>query len=151
MSRLLRAIAARVRYFVGDRRRFPRHKAQRNVRLILNFSPSETRSSAPADESQHSILTLAGQTRNFSETGLAIFLPSLRVGGYDLNIVGRSLKIDVDIPNGPVHVNAVAVRCQRVGDKNDPKGFIVGVRITEMNDKEWVRLVRYIQTLKTGP
>ena len=157
MSKLFRVIAARLRFVVGERRRFPRHKAQRNVRLILNFSPSET-GSAPADESQQSILTLAGQTRNFSETGLAIFVPSLRVGGYDLNIIGRSLKIDVDIPNGPVHITAVAVRCQRLGDKGDKgerggkgdaRGFVIGVRITEMNDKEWVRLVRYIRTLKT--
>ena len=144
---MIRFITARLRRFVGDRRRFPRFKAQREARLLFDISPSGAGASKAEGAPEH-VLALAGQTRDFGETGLAIIVPSLRVAGHDLDVAGRAVRITLDLPNGPAHMQATVVRCEPLGDKKGTKGYLIAVRITEMNDREWVRLVRYMHTLQ---
>ena len=146
MSRLLGPIAARLRKFAGERRRFPRYKTQRRVRLIFDLSAAELKSGAGAT-AQHQ-LTFAGRTRDLSETGLAIFVNSLSVGGYDLGVVGRAVRVDLELPTGPVHISAAVVRYERLRKKRAEGDHLIAVRITEMSDREWVRLVRYMRTVR---
>jgi hypothetical protein len=89
---------------------------------------------------------LAGYTRNLSETGLALVVPSLHFGGHYLNVVGSTLHIMLELPTGTVPIRATPVRCERLDGKET--GYLIGVRITEMNDSEWVRLVQYVRSLR---
>ena len=146
MSELIRFIAARLRRFVGERRRFPRFKAQREARMLFNISP--VGAASKTEGAPEHLLTLAGHTRDFSETGLAIIVSSLRVAGHELDVVGRAVRITLDLATGPVHMHAMVVRCEPLGERGAPKGYLIAVRITEMNDREWVRLVRYMHTLQ---
>jgi hypothetical protein len=91
---------------------------------------------------------LEGYTRNLSETGLALVAPSLRFGGHYLNVVGSPLHLMLELPNGTVHIRATPVRCERLEENESETGYLIGVRITEMNDGEWVRLVQYVRTLR---
>lgn len=91
---------------------------------------------------------LAGYTRNISETGLALFVPSLRLGDHYLNVVGRQLRIMLKLPTGTVRVHATLLRCTRLDGQDGVGGYLLSACISEMNDSEWVELVQYVRTLR---
>jgi PilZ domain len=127
-----------------ERRAAPRCSAHLEARLLFSLSLRETRRGDP-----HASLPaqLAGYTRNLSETGLAIIVPSLYFGGHYLNVVGSPLHILLELPEGKVRIRATPVRAERLGEE---EGYLVGVRITEMNDSEWVKLVQYVRALRSA-
>jgi hypothetical protein len=87
---------------------------------------------------------IIGETLNLSETGLAISVPSNKIGDRYLNIVGRTLQLTLELPAGTVQITATPKWCQWSSDAWDTKKFLIGLRITEMSDEEWVLLVRYV-------
>ncbi len=91
---------------------------------------------------------LVGYTRNISETGLALFVPSLRFGDHYLNVVGRQLRIMLKLPTGTVRIHATLVRCKQLEAQDGAEGFLLSACISEMNDSEWVELVQYVRTLR---
>lgn len=129
----------------ADRRRAPRCDAHLEARLLFSLSLQEAKESASASPKPK---PLVGYTRNISETGLALFVPSLRFGDHYLNVVGRQLRIMLKLPTGTVRVHATLVRCQRLDDQDKAEGYLLSACISEMNDSEWVRLVQYVRTLR---
>jgi PilZ domain len=127
-----------------ERRAAPRCSAHLEARLLFSLSLRDARavSHDAALPSQ-----LEGHTRNLSETGLAIIVPSLHFGGRYLNVVGSPLHIQLELPEGPVRIRATPVRAERLGEE---EGYLLGVRITEMNDSEWVKLVQYVRALRSA-
>ncbi|HEX8144730.1 MAG TPA: PilZ domain-containing protein [Pyrinomonadaceae bacterium] len=126
-----------------ERRSAPRCEAQLDARLLFSLSLQATEGRV-ATLPPH----LEGYTRNLSETGLALVVPSLLFGGHYLNVVGSPLHIMLELPDGTVRIRATPLRCERLKDEESETGYLVGVRITEMNDSEWVRLVQYVRTLR---
>lgn len=126
---------------VNERRSAPRHETQLEARLLFSVSLLDAK---PGPSGAQSPLTLVGYTRNISETGLALIIPSIRIGDKYLNVVNSQLRILLDLPIGPIQIHATPVRCERL----DEKGYLLGVRITKMNDSEWVRLVKYLYMLR---
>lgn len=129
-----------------ERRRAPRREAQLEARLLFSVS-------VYAPQPTHKIgaslpLKLAGYTQNISETGLALVVPSMQVGSQYFNVVGCRLRLILDLPDGAVEIHATPVRCGPVAEDKIEKGYLVGVRITQMHDHEWVRLVQYVRSLR---
>ena len=89
---------------------------------------------------------MVGHTRDISETGLAIVVTSDSPGSQRDALIGRELRIVLDLPAGLTHLRGIVVRAQPLSA--DEKGYLIGVRITEMNDKDWVHMVRYIVKLR---
>lgn len=132
MPELMRSIVARLHRFIGDRRRAPR------VRLRLPFSLSLPGIRSNARGAQHS-LALEGFTRDVSATGLALILPAIRIGEHYLTGEGRILRITLEFPTGPIQIDAVPVRYERLDETEPEKGYLVGVKITEMSDDDRAR------------
>ena len=128
-----------------DRRRAPRCDAHLEARLLFSLSLQEAKESACASPKPP---PLTGYTRNISETGLALFVPSLRFGDRYLNVVGRQLRIMLKLPTGVVRVHATLVRCERLAGQDGAQGYLLSACISEMNDSEWVELVQYVRTLR---
>ncbi|HEY6189041.1 MAG TPA: PilZ domain-containing protein [Pyrinomonadaceae bacterium] len=129
----------------SERRSAPRCDAHLEARLLFSLSLQGT------DEGERATVLpslLEGHTRNLSETGLALVVPSLHFGGRYLNVVGSTLHVMLELPTGTVRIRATPVRCERLGEKDEETGYLVGVRITEMNDSEWVKLVQYVRRLR---
>ncbi len=94
------------------------------------------------------LLPMVGHTRDISETGMAIVVTSdSRVSQRD-ELIGRELRIVLDLPSGLTHLRGIVVRAQPLPAEEAEKGYLIGVRITEMNDKDWVHMVRYIVKLR---
>jgi hypothetical protein len=149
MTTLIHHLAARLRGWANNRRRADRYEteleAQINVRLLLSVSLSEAQAK-PTDATRPS--RLIGSTRNVSETGLAIVVPSLRVGPNLITEENCSLRIVLDIyPSGLVEMEAVAVHSRQFDEKEKEAGYLVGVRITEMSEDDRSRYLEYLGTL----
>jgi hypothetical protein len=94
------------------------------------------------------LLPMVGHTRDISETGLAIVVTSDLPGSQRDEIIGRELRIVLDLPSGLTHVRGTVVRAQLLPAEETEQGYLIGVRITQMNDKDWVHMVRYIVKLR---
>ena len=126
--------------FTGGRRGSPRCDADLNVRVrftrtLHGQNHSINNSSQPE---------LGGETRNLSETGLAISLASNHIGGRYFNVIGCMLEISLELPDGPVHILTTPAWCKWLVEEEKVKSYLLGLKIVEMSDEEWVRLVRYV-------
>jgi hypothetical protein len=137
LPELLRSIAGRLRHLVGDRRRAPRHRAQ----LAVVVSLLEERSGAPP--------TLAGQTRDVSETGLGVVLPSIRVGDRYLAGEGQTLRVVLRLPDTQARLYATPVRYERLDPEGAETGYLLGLRLTGGDERDRAAFDAYLKTLKT--
>ncbi|MCA1564338.1 MAG: PilZ domain-containing protein [Acidobacteria bacterium] len=131
----------------SDSRRATRHAAQLDARLFFQLSTPK-----PDDTNDNAIRTprtlrLVGRTRNISETGIAFIVPTLRIGDEFAHVIGSRLLIRLYLPAGHVEIQATPVRYEQLSQSSSERGYLIGVRITEMTDSEWVRMVEYIRTL----
>ncbi|MFN2416219.1 MAG: PilZ domain-containing protein [Pyrinomonadaceae bacterium] len=137
MSELLRTIASRLREMVGNRRRAPRHKVRLPVFVSLLDAAA---GSAPAG--------VAGHTRDVSESGLAVVLPAIRVGGRYLAGDGVTLRLTLKLADASARLYGTPVRYERLEggeDGRDEPGFIVGIRLNEDGDR--ALLAEYLKSL----
>ncbi|MGI9107543.1 MAG: PilZ domain-containing protein [Pyrinomonadaceae bacterium] len=124
-------------------RRATRHEAQLDARLLFQVSIVNEQTDAAPPRT----LKLVGHTRNISETGLAFIVPSLRIGEQFIHILGSHLLITLYLPSGHVEIHATPVRYEQLPRQDRERGYLIGVRITEMADEEWVRMVEYVRLI----
>ena len=140
MPELIRTIASRLRELVGNRRRAQRHR----VRLPVFVSLLEAAPGAPP-------AGVAGNTRDASESGLAVVLPGIRVGDRYLVGDGVTLRLTVKLPDASARLYGTPVRYERLDDGEDGQteaGFLVGIRLNEDGDR--ALLTEYLQSMKEG-
>jgi hypothetical protein len=138
MPEFIRSIAARFREFVGNRRRAPRHK----IRLSVSVSPVQAAKPARVSAERGALF---GYTRDLSITGMALVLPAIRINNIYIAGEDRTLELLVESEGEPIVMYAAPVRYERLEEGEADKGYLIGVRITEMSasDRE-----RYQQLLK---
>jgi len=135
MSELIRTIASRLRELVGNRRRAPR----RGVRLPVFVSLLDTATGdAPAG--------VAGHTRDASESGLAVILPAIRVGGRYLAGDGVTLRLTLKLPDASARLYGTPVRYERLEEGQPEAGFLVGIHLNDDGDR--ALLSEYLKSLK---
>jgi c-di-GMP-binding flagellar brake protein YcgR len=140
MPELIRSIAARLRSIVGNRRRSPRLKA----RLPLTVSIA-LRQKAATGARRAPVLN--GHTRDLSATGLALILPAILLGEQHLTGEGRTLLITLELPAGPIQIQAVPARYERLDEDATEKLYLIGVRFTGMSSEDWALFEEYLKTL----
>lgn len=134
------SITKSLRKFIVNRRRAARRKAQRKARLVINISLAAGGQSSVPHE---------GYTRDLSEDGLAIIVPSLSVGGRYLTDADCTLRVVLlELPTGPVDIYAVPVRYEQLGGDGAETGHLIGLRITTMSDADRVRYIHFLGTLE---
>jgi hypothetical protein len=138
MLESVRHTLTRLRNFVADRRECPRRKAQRKARLLFNVSL--------VGKGGSSLVPLEGHTRDISESGLALVVPSLRLSDNLLLDKDCTLRIVLlDVPSGQVEIHAEPVRYEQL--EGPEGGYLIGVRITRMRDGDRCRFLQYLSTL----
>jgi hypothetical protein len=146
-ARIARAISgivaisasARLHRFIGDRRRAERIEAH------LPFAVSLTGDRAINDlRRAHS---LDGHTLDISTSGLALIVPAIRLGDHYLAGEDRTLQINLELPVGPVTIQASSARYERLDEDESERGYLIGVSITAMSDSDRVRYNEYVAGL----
>jgi hypothetical protein len=156
MPELLRSIVNRLRTHMGNRRVAPRYAAHLEVALILSISLGESKNKTDKESSP---LRIAGYTRDISQSGLALIVPTIHIGGQYLTNQARTLEITLKLPTGYVQLHATPVRYSPLDDDDkDAKdtdsnakdtGYIVGVQITQMSEPDRARYNAYLEKLTT--
>ncbi|MCA1557218.1 MAG: PilZ domain-containing protein [Acidobacteria bacterium] len=139
MPELIRSIAARFREYLGNRRRAPRYR----VRLSVRVSPLRTAKPARVSASEQD--ALYGYTRDISTSGLALVLPAIRINNIYLMGEGRTLEILIEHESEPIVIYAVPVRYEKLEEGEADKGYVVGIRITEMIEEDRKRFTALLK------
>jgi hypothetical protein len=138
MPELLRTIASRLREFVGNRRRAPRHK----VRLAVFVSLLDSSPGAPPAGG------VAGHARGASDPGLGVVLPVIRRGGRYLVGDSVTLRLTLKLGEQAARLYGTPVRYERLDDEGQDgqPGFLLGIRLQEDGDR--ALLAEYLKNLK---
>jgi hypothetical protein len=140
MAEFTRAIVARLRQYLGDRRRSKRH----NVRLRFRVSLA-----APAKNLNGTkrIASLDGHTLDLSEHGLALIVPAITLGEHHLVGENRSLNVELELPGGPVEIDVAPVRYESLQEHKTETGYLIGVKIMGMSEEDRIRYADYVASL----
>jgi hypothetical protein len=147
-SRLIRSVTKRLREYVNGRRQLLRRDERFEARL-----PSIITLRVPgkgvAAKSLPDALSIVGQTRDMSETGLTLLLPSVRIGDLYLTDVESRLEVKLELPGGAVKMLTASVRFEQLTGKEVGCGYLLAVRIVEMQSAERDRYLAYLNTIRS--
>lgn len=133
------SIGKSFRAIFRERRRFARKNAVCAVRLPVGVSMPNERLDPEADGYPQPIM---GHTRDLSETGLSLVLPTSRLGDVDISLAGAALRVVLSLPTGIVILQAATVRSEPLS----PEGqLFVGARIVRMYDADRRRYEAYLR------
>ncbi len=144
---LLRSFTARLRQYANDRRQTLRRDARFEARLHLLVSLLGTDKGSM--ESLSDVMAIEGYTRDVSETGLTLLLPSVRIKGKYLTDGESYLGVRLELPSGQVTMLTVSVRFEQLPKKEVECAYLLGVRIVRMENSERARYTKYLSTLKS--
>jgi hypothetical protein len=82
-----------------------------------------------------------------SGDGLGVILPHVRVGGRYLVGDAVTLRVTLKLPEGYARLYGTPVRHEKL-DANGPEtGFLVGIRLTDTDERDRALLVEYVKSL----
>lgn len=140
MSELPRRIVSRLRRYFGNRRRSKRAAARLTFTLSL-LDPRVT------PNGYRRLPSMAGHTSDISTTGMGLIVPAIRIGEHYLVGEERRLHLKMEMPSGPVEMNVSPVRYESLEEDEHETGYIIGVRITDINEPDRVRFNEHVGTL----
>ncbi|HYE66734.1 MAG TPA: PilZ domain-containing protein [Pyrinomonadaceae bacterium] len=141
MPELMRSIVARFYEFVGHHGCAPRRAAR--LPLSVSLLDSHARPNGT-----HRPPTLKGHTRDLSETGLSLIVPSIRLGDRYLTGENRTLRITFELPSGLINLHAAPVRYELLDEDEIEIGYLIGAHITQMSSSDRTRFIKYLRTLR---
>jgi len=134
---LARSVVSRFRRYVGERRNAKRVK----IRLAFTLSMS---SSAKSRNGLKRINSIDGYTLDLSPNGMALIVPSIRLGEQHLVGENRSLDVNLKLPGGSVEMKVTPIRYETFEENDAPAGYLIGVAITEMSDEAREKFSGYV-------
>jgi hypothetical protein len=141
MAEFARTVVSRLRKFVGDRREVKRHR----VRLALSISIA---SPAKSLKGSRRTIVMDGHTLDLSANGMALIVPAITLGEHHLVGENRSLNVQLELPLGPVEMQVVPVRYERLEEHAVETGCLMAVKIVGMSESERTRYQEYVSTLQ---
>jgi hypothetical protein len=124
------SIGKSFRAIFRERRRFMRRSVVCAARLPVGVSmPNERLDPEAADYPQ----PIMGHTRDLSETGLSLVLPTSRLGDTDVSVAGAPLRVVLSLPTGVIVLQAATVRSELLSEEGE---LFVGARIVRMYDAD---------------
>ena len=89
---------------------------------------------------------LVGFTRDLSETGLTLLLPSMRLGDAYLTDAESYLEVKLELPGGAVAIRTASVRFEQLPGREEGCGYLLAVRIINMQNDDRDRYVAYLKS-----
>ncbi len=92
--------------------------------------------------------SIAGYTRNISDTGLSLILPSVHFGNRYLMDGDLALRVQIELPGETINCQVAPVRYEMLDENQSEWGYLVGLRITNITEQERKRLAEYLRHAK---
>jgi hypothetical protein len=137
----------RMRAVFRERRKFARRKMACPVRLPVGVSLPHEHIDPDGDEYPEPIM---GQTRDLSESGFSLQLPTTRLGRDDISRVGSTLRVVLCLPSGIVIVHGETVRCETIVAEGAGEEYLIGARITKLFDSDRRSYLTFLLSLAAG-
>ena len=137
MAEFARTIVARLRKFIGDRRRAKRQQ----VRLAFSISIA---SPAKSLTGSRRTVTMDGHTLDLSANGMALIVPAITLDEHHLVGENRNLKVQLELPSGPVEMQVRPVRYERLEDHQSETGYVIAVKIVGMSEEDRAKYSEYV-------
>jgi len=141
MPELMRSIVTRLRAFVADRRSAPRRPLRLACAVRLH-DPRRDADGARAAAAPH----VEAYTRDLSLTGLALVVPAIRIG--ERYLTDTPLRLVLQHPTGPLELTAQPVRYEQLSADAGERGYLLGLRITEMAPADRARFEKHLRQLR---
>lgn len=140
-----RSLLARLREYVGDRRRAPRRGARfaASVPAVLTLIEAGETHASEAMRSP----TVACETRDLGTSGLTVRVDRIRVGGQYLTDAEYRLSVKLELPAGEVSMLAKAVRFEHAPEEASGAGYVLGLRIMKMTENDLALYSNYLRAL----
>lgn len=143
MLRFIDQIKARLRPRpTTERRAATRFTTHLERRLVVNVSLLDGKA-----EGTRGPTVLAGFTRDVSESGLGIVLPDIRIGKSSVTRPDKTLRIMLGLPGEPIEIHALPVRHVEIEEGGESEGYLVGVHIIKMSERDRSHYRAFLQTL----
>jgi hypothetical protein len=143
MAEFTRAIVARARRYVGDRRRSQR------LSVRLPFSLALVSASKSLNGTRR-VSSMDGHTLDVSENSLALIVPKITLDEHHLVGENRNFNVKLELPDGSLEMQAAPVRYERLEEQRGETGYLIAVKIVGMLDIDRTRFAEYIVTLAKG-
>lgn len=138
-----RSFLARLREYVGDRRRSPRRGARFAARVPAAVTLIEAGGEYVYGASRAP--SVVGETRDLGPAGLTLLVGLVRVGGQYLTDPGHHLGIKLELPAGEVSLLARAVRFEQPPEGGS--GYLLGLRIVKVREDDLALYSGFLRTL----
>jgi hypothetical protein len=144
MSQVIDFFEQSVRTLFIERRGFARRAASLAVSLPVGVSIPNEKLDPEMDEYPNPVM---GRTRDLSETGLSLFLPSLKLGHQQISPSKFPLRLVLSLPDGIAVVQVVVVRTEETVTPENERGFVIGARIKKMSERDRKRYLALLKSL----
>lgn len=141
MPELVRSIIGRFCEIIGNHHHATRHDLRLPLTITLHESKTQ---SGRLNHPQ----TISGYTRNISDTGLSLILPSVHFGNRYLMDGDLTLRVQIELPGEVINCQVAPVRYEMPYDNQSEWGYLVGLRITNITEQERKRLTQYLRHAK---
>ena len=82
-------------------------------------------------------LSIRGETKDLSKTGIAFIVSAIRIKEYYLVGENRPLNAEIDLPDGTkIKMQVVGQRYEQVNIHDSVSEYFIGAKITQMNETE---------------
>jgi len=140
MTELLRSLVARMRVYVGNRRRARRYRGSVHFSVSI-FDPKLSR-----EQLEHAPY-LEGTTSDLSASGLGLIVPAVRINDRYLTAPDQTLHLMLVLPSGRVEMRVAPVRYEQLEREGVPSAYLIGVRIADLSDDDGARFADYLRGL----
>src|SRR5262249_20621093 len=91
--------------------------------------------------------TLQGNTRDISKIGLGVVVPDVQHAGYNFASAAHRLVVTVNLPTAVVEFRAAPVRQERPNAQKAGAGWVIGLRIIKMSDRDCSHWIAFLDSL----
>jgi hypothetical protein len=140
----IKSVVARIRKYLNRHRRVLRLGVRYEARLpflVTLLGAEKGPAKSPTD-----MPALVGFTRDLSETGLTLLLPSMRIGSAYLTDAESYLEVRLELPGGAVTILTASVRFEQLPLREAGCAYLVAARIVKMENEDRDRYVAYLKT-----
>lgn len=98
-------------------------------------------------------LSITGETKDLSHTGIAFIVSSVRVKEFYLVGEGRTLNAELDLPSGKVKLQIIGQRYEQIGEHISVSQYLIGAKILYMSEENreiYEHFLRFGKKMKTG-
>jgi hypothetical protein len=105
-----------------------RHNLQ--LPICISFVPESNTGRLTA---KREVLSIKGETKDLSETGIAFLVDSIRLREFYLVGENRVLDAEIELPEGTVRLKILGQRYEQVGEHLSVIKYLIGASIKDMS------------------